>query len=79
MHLPGPDCDKHQRALERETLLDRAALTYAEALNGQAAAIPEVSTMTRPVSADSPTNLPMSRALKFQCFTESTIYTKSEI
>ena len=36
------DCEKHSRVLERETLLDKAVLSYAEALEGQAVSIPEV-------------------------------------
>ena len=37
------DCGKHQRALERETLLDRAAVTYAKILEGQTAGVPELN------------------------------------
>ncbi len=36
------DCEKHSRVLERETLLDKAVLSYAEALGGQAVSIPEI-------------------------------------
>ena len=39
MHL---DCEKHSRVLKRETLLDKAVLSYAEALEGQAVSIPEI-------------------------------------
>ena len=37
------DCGKHQRALERETLFDKAALENAEQLEGEATMQPQVS------------------------------------
>lgn len=40
------DCGKHQRALEHETLFDKAALDYAEQLEGQATLVPVVSTVS---------------------------------
>ena len=58
------DCGKHQRKLERQTLLDRAALTYAEALEGQTAGIPHLDTFTRPVSSHCSSVLEMGWALK---------------
>ena len=35
------DCGKHKRALERETSIDRAAVAYAERLEGQPSSLPE--------------------------------------
>ena len=60
------DCGNHKQVLERETLLDRAALAYAGALEGQTATVPQISTMTvtRPTSTDNVTKLPMGWALK---------------
>ena len=42
------DCGKHERALERETLMDRAAVAYAEGLEGQPSSVPETIANTRP-------------------------------
>lgn len=42
------DCGKHERALERETLMDRAAVAYAERLEGQPYSVPETIANTRP-------------------------------
>lgn len=42
------DCGKHERALERETLMDRAAVAYAERLEGQPSSVPEAIAHTRP-------------------------------
>ena len=60
------DCGKHKRTLERETLLDRAARAYSEALEGQTTAVPQISTMvvTKPDSSDNFTKLAMGWALK---------------
>ena len=56
------DCDKHDRARERETLIDRAATAYAERLEGQTTSLPEIMSNTRPDS--SLEKLPMGWALK---------------
>lgn len=40
------DCGKHDRALERETLMDRAAVDYAERLEGQPSSLPETRVET---------------------------------
>ena len=56
------DCGKHDRALERETLIDRAATAYAERLEGQTTSVPEIMSNTRPDS--SLEKLPMGLALK---------------
>ena len=56
------DCGKHQRALERETLFDKAAIEYAEQLEGQATLLPQItgaSTQTSDVN-----RRPMGWALK---------------
>ena len=58
------DCGKHKRALARETLLYRAAVTYAEILQGQTAGVPELNTVTRPVSPHCDSTLPVGWALK---------------
>ncbi|PFX13117.1 hypothetical protein AWC38_SpisGene22827 [Stylophora pistillata] len=51
------DCGKHQRALERYTLLDRAAVGYAQRLEGQCAAVPELDAVAEPPSShDMPPN-----------------------
>ena len=46
------------------TLLDKAALTYAEALEGQTAGVPQLKTCTMPVSARNDSNMKMGWALK---------------
>ena len=47
------DCGKHQRALEQETLFDKAVLEYAEHLEGQPTLVPVVSMVsTRASHAD---------------------------
>lgn len=45
------DSEKHQRALERYTLLDRAAVGYAQRLEGQCAAVPELDAVAEPPSS----------------------------
>ena len=50
--------------LERNTLLDKAALTYAEALEGETAGVPQLETCTVPVSAHNDSNMKMGWALK---------------
>ena len=40
------DCGKHERALEREALIDRAAVAYAERLEGQPSSLPETRVET---------------------------------
>ena len=40
------DCGTHKRALENETLFDKAAQLYAEQLEGQAMVVPVVSTVS---------------------------------
>ena len=44
------DCGKHQRALEHETLFDKATQEYAEQLEGQATLVPHVSTVSAQAS-----------------------------
>ena len=58
------DCGRHKRELERNTLLDKAALTYAEALEGQTAGVPQLETCTMPISAHNDSNMKMGWALK---------------
>ena len=56
------DCGTHKRALENETLFDKATQQYAEQLDGQALVVPVVSTVsTRSGHTDSQ---PMGWALK---------------
>ncbi|PFX13725.1 hypothetical protein AWC38_SpisGene22167 [Stylophora pistillata] len=45
------DCGKHQRALQRYTLLDRAAVGYAQKLEGQCAAVPKLDAVAEPPSS----------------------------
>ena len=40
------DCGTHKRALENETLFDKATQQYAEQLDGQALVVPVVSTVS---------------------------------
>ena len=44
------DCGKHERALDRETLMARAAMAYAERLEGQTPSVQEAFANTRPDS-----------------------------
>jgi len=45
------DCGKHLRALERSTLLDRAAVGYAQRFEGQCEAVPQVDAVAEPPSS----------------------------
>ena len=45
------DFEKHQRALERSTLLDKAAIGYAQRLEGQCEAVPELDAVAEPPSS----------------------------
>ena len=45
------DCGKHQRAVERYTLLDRAAVGYAQTLEGQCEDVPELDAVAEPPSS----------------------------
>ena len=56
------DCGKHQRALERYTLLDRAAVGYAQRLERQCEAVPELDAVAEPPSSHDV--LPKGWALK---------------
>ena len=56
------DCGKHQRALKRYTLLDRAAVGYAQRLEGQCKAVPELDAVAEPPSSHN--MLPKGWALK---------------
>ena len=56
------DCGTHKRALENETLFDKAAQLYAEQLEGQAMVVPVVSTVSR--RAGHTDSQPMGYALK---------------
>ena len=56
------DCGKHQRVLERYTLLDRAAFGYAQRLEGQCEAVPELDAVVEPPSSHH--MLPKGWALK---------------
>ena len=53
-----------ERELERNTLLDKPQLTYAEALEGQTAGVPQLETCTMPVSAHNDSDMKMGWALK---------------
>ena len=56
------DFGKHQRALERSTLLDKAAIGYAQRLEGQFEAVPELDAVAEPPSSHN--MLPKGWALK---------------
>ena len=56
------DCGKYQRALEPYTLLDRAAVGYAQRLEGQCEAVPELDAVAEPPSSHD--MLPKGWALK---------------
>ena len=51
------DCGKHQRALENATLFDKAALEYAEQLEGQATLMPVVSRVSMGAGNTHPQNM----------------------
>ena len=51
------DCGKHQRALEHETLFDKAALEYAEQLEGEATLVPVVSRVSMVAGRSHPQNM----------------------
>ena len=51
------DCGKHQRALENATLFDKAALEYAEQLEGQATLVPVVSRVSMGAGNTHPQNM----------------------
>ena len=57
------DCGRHERALEHETLLDKAAHGYSERLQGQSGGFPELPPAAHPVSGAQP-SLQMGWALK---------------
>ena len=42
------DCGKQEKALERKTLMDRAAVAYTKRLEGQTSSVPEAILNTRP-------------------------------
>ena len=56
------DCGNHHRSLERETLFDKAALEYAQKLEGQATLIPQVSEVD--IQGNGVNQQPMGWALK---------------
>ena len=56
------DFGKHPHALERSTLLDKAAIGYAHRLEGQCEAVPELDAVTEPPSCHD--MLPKDWALK---------------
>ena len=83
MSLSGPD-GAGLFLSKTNTLLDKAALTYAEALEGQTAGVPQLETCTMPVSAHNDSNLKMGRALKTSAskavsYTHLTLPTKLEV
>ena len=57
------DCGRHERELEHETLLDKAAHGYPERLQGQSGSYPELPPAARPDSGAQP-SLQMGWALK---------------
>ena len=61
LHL---DCGKHKRALEHETLYDKAMIEYASNLECGSSKCPTVLEVSRPSPQTVPTTLPMGWALK---------------
>ena len=59
------DLGKHEYALEHETLLDRAALGYAERLQGHSGSVPQIEQVRKQLNLSNQPFLPMSWALKF--------------
>ena len=57
------DLGKHKRALENETLLDRAVLDYADRLQEQFCCIPQIQ-VTKRLNLTTQSSLPMGWALK---------------
>lgn len=58
------DCGKHERTLERETLLDRAARGYAVRLEEQFKRVPQMQQCSESGTAENAPLLPMGWALK---------------
>ena len=59
------DCGKHERALERETLTNRAVKVYGEKLEGETPSVPEIIANSRPdIIPDSCRKVPMGWALR---------------
>ena len=58
------DCGKHKRALEHESLYDKAMIEYASNLECGAGKCPTVLEVSRPSLQTVPTTLPMGWALK---------------
>ncbi|PFX12910.1 GTP-binding protein A [Stylophora pistillata] len=69
------NCGKHQRAIERETLFDKAALEYAEHQEGQPTMVPVVGTVSSPASDAN--RLVMSWALQSGLKNEGTMVPES--
>ena len=55
---------KHKCALEHETLRDRAALGYAERLQGQSGSVPQIEQVRKQLNLSNQPFLPMGWALK---------------
>ena len=58
------DLGKHECALERETLLDKAALGYAERIQGQSSTVPQIEQLRKQLNLSNQAFLPMGWALK---------------
>ena len=58
------DLGKHKCALEHETLRDRAALGYAERLQGQSGSVPEIEQVRKQLNLWNQPFLPRGWALK---------------
>ena len=58
------DLGKHECALEHETLLNRAALGYAERLQGQSGSVPQIEQVRKQLNLSNQPFLPMGWALK---------------
>jgi len=58
------DCGKHERALEHETLLDKAVYGYADRLQEQSGGVPQMEEFTKSRNVSNQPHLPMGWALK---------------
>ena len=58
------DLEKHERALEHATLLDRAVLGYADRLQEQSSGMPQIQQVRKRLSPSNLPCLPMGWALK---------------
>ena len=71
------DLGKHKCALEHETLRDRAALGYAERLQGQSGSVPQIEQVRKQLNLSNQPFLSMGWALK-SSHVKRTLFTETE-